>query len=323
MRSLRSAILRWGLPLPPTSFTENHDKDSNQECVMFNVESLPLTQEQREREECLAAASTVLSMVLQEVSMKLGETELMELPQLPEETRLLREDVISRCRFNHYPCSRVGTSCDLGLYGNPLGPFEFLRVQAKLKTKTADMVQNMCRRMETRCVERFQQLREIHQDGDDPKKEKEDVNDIIPSNTVAQRIYRRLQLYYDLQQYVWSKDERTQRAVIMKWQADGPRRQDHLSEGWTPLVHDMALLRGIRKWGFVEWDLLWSDPDMPFGKPENDRKKEEPTTPEGIAQAEAAAAEAVAMANAMLSAKTMDKSLIVRSHNCLKNRCLV
>lgn len=175
----------------------------------------------------------------------------MELPQLPEETRLLREDVISRCRFNHYPCSRVGTSCDLGLYGNPLGPFEFLRVQAKLKTKTADMVQNMCRRMETRCVERFQQLREIHQDGDDPKKEKEDVNDIIPSNTVAQRIYRRLQLYYDLQQYVWSKDERTQRAVIMKWQADGPRRQDHLSEGWTPLVHDMALLRGIRKWGFV------------------------------------------------------------------------
>ena len=136
---------------------------------------------------------------------------------------------------------------------------------------------------------------------------------MIPSTIIAQRIYRRLQLYYDLHQYVWSKDERMQHAIITKWQSDGPRRQDHLSEGWNPVVHDIALLRGIRKWGFVEWDLLWSDPDMPFGKPEVESKKakEEPNTPEARMAREAAAAEAAAAAAAMLNAKRVDKSLIV------------
>ena len=323
LRSLRSAILRWGLPLPPAPLSLKPRGETKQEHSVFNVESLPLTQEQKEREECLAAASTVLAVVLQEVAMKLGETEHMELPPVPEETQLVRDDLLSRSRFSQYPCSRVGESRELGLYGNPLGPFEFLRVQAKLKTKTAEMVQNMCRRIEARCVERYQQSREVHPDGEESKKEKEDVNDIVPSSIVAQRMYRRLQLYYDLQQYVWSKDERTQRAVITRWQDDGPRRQDHLSDGWIPLVHDMALLRGVRKWGFVEWDLLWSDPDMPFGKPESDKKKEEPTTPEAIAQAEVAAAEATAMANALLNAKTMDKALIVGLVITIKNRFLV
>ena len=311
LRSLRSTILRWGLPLPPTTPAL---KPCGAETARdtFNVESLPLSPEQRLEEECLAGASTVLGAILQELTVKMGDTESVPLPVLSEEESLVQRDVMSRARYGMYPCSRVGESCELGLYSNPLGPFEFLRIQAKLKSKTTEMVQEMCRRMETRSLERYQQSREVHVDEDGKKekekeKEKEDTNDIIPSNIIAQRIYRRLQLYYDLQQYVWSKDERTQRAIIQKWQTDGPRRQDHLSEGWDPLVHDMALLRGVRKWGFVEWELLWSDPEMPFGKPENDKKKEDPTTPEARAAAEAAAAEAAAV----LNAKTIDRSLIV------------
>ena len=221
-----------------------------------------------------------------------------------ESEALLLDAAQNRAWLGMYPASWSDSQRTLGLFGNRLGPFEFLRVQAKLKSKTTDQVRSMVRQMEKRSIERFQASREAHPEGEEGKKEKEkeDKNDIIPSNTVGQRLYRRLQLYYEIQQYVWDKDEPTMRAILTRWEMDGSRRQDHLSEGWNVQIHDMALLKGLRKWG-IEWDLLWSDPEMPFTKPVSEKKA-------GSAET-AGNAEATANETALLSMKTVDRSLIV------------
>lgn len=73
-----------------------------------------------------------------------------------------------------------------------------MRVEAKLKTKTIEQVCAMSRRIEERALERFNQSREVHAEGE-KEKEKEDLNDVVPSNIIGQRIYRRLQLYYNMQ----------------------------------------------------------------------------------------------------------------------------
>lgn len=104
------------------------------------------------------------------------------------------------------------------------------------------------------------------------------------------------------------------RAILRKAQEDGGRRTDRLSEGWDTLVHDVALLRGIRQWGFVEWDFLWSNPEMPFCKPvvEKKEKEKEKTEEEKVAEEAARLAEEAAAAS-ILSLKKMPREQIVRA----------
>ena len=331
LRSLRNAIKRWGIPVPPVLPARELRRGkpvpptSRRDRTIFSLENIPLTPEQEDLERRLSVAASVLSGVVQKVYMKVGDavklksvefTESAESTDsksdaqrdLEESEALLLDGAQNEAWLGLYPANCYDVQRSLGLFGNRLGPFEFLRVQAKLKSKTTDQVREMVRQMEKRSIERFQASREAHPDGEEGKKEKEkeDKNDIIPSNTVGQRIYRRLQLYYEIQQYVWDKDEPTMRAILTRWERDGSRRQDHLSEGWNVQIHDMALLKGLRKWG-IEWDLVWSDPEMPFTKPVSEKKN----ASEATGNAEAAANE-----TAMLSMKTVDRSIIVRLACC-------
>lgn len=334
LRSLRNAIKRWGIPVPPvlpaqdtrdTRRGKGIPQQSRKDRAIFSLENVPLTAEQDDLETRLAVAASVLSGTVQKVYMKVGDavkskpsesTDASESStsssseawkkDVEESEALLLDAAQNRAWLGMYPACWSDAQRSLGLFGNRLGPFEFLRVQAKLKSKTTDQVRSMVRQMEKRSIERFQASREAHPEGEEGKKEKEkeDKNDIIPSNTVGQRLYRRLQLYYEIQQYVWDKDEPTMRAILTRWELDGSRRQDHLSEGWNVQIHDMALLKGLRKWG-IEWDLLWSDPEMPFTKPVSEKKAGTAETPGN--------AEATANETALLSMKTVDRSLIVRS----------
>ena len=328
LRSLRNAIKRWGIPVPPVLPEREPHRGkgvapkSRKDRVIFSLENVPLTAEQEDLETRLAVAASVLSGAVQKVYMKVGDAVKAKpadaadaseptgsqaeaaKKDVEESEALLLDAAQNRAWLGMYPASWSDSQRTLGLFGNRLGPFEFLRVQAKLKSKTTDQVRSMVRQMEKRSIERFQASREAHPEGEEGKKEKEkeDKNDIIPSNTVGQRLYRRLQLYYEIQQYVWDKDEPTMRAILTRWEMDGSRRQDHLSEGWNVQIHDMALLKGLRKWG-IEWDLLWSDPEMPFTKPVSEKKA-------GSAET-AGNAEATANETALLSMKTVDRSLIV------------
>lgn len=336
LRLLRSTILRWGLPLPPKQpllrMGENKVESRN-ERELFSVSNIPLSPEQKELEQRLASCSTVLALVLQQVVLKLSESgeevkkenkeevkkensEKVKEEATQLETEIIQDELTSHAWLDAYPVNRSDSQRELGLYSNKLGPWEFLRIEAKLKTKTIEQVCTMSRRIEERAMERFNQSREVHAEGDEPKKEKEkekeDLNDVVPSNVVAQRLYRRLQLYYNMQQYVWDKDESLMKTILLKSQDDGGRRNDHLSEGWDTLVHDMALIRGIRKWGFVEWDFLWSNPEMPFCKPivEKKEKEREKTEEEKAAEEAARLAEEAAVASIM-SMKKMPRELIV------------
>lgn len=329
LRSLRNAIKRWGIPVPPALPARSARRErgvpaeSRKDRAIFSLENVPLSPEQDDLEARLAVAASVLSGVVQKVYMKVGDavkakpaesaeaggsgakTEAQK--EADEAEAQLLEAAQNRAWLGLYPANCWDAQRSLGLFGNRLGPFEFLRVQAKLKAKTTDQVRSMVRQMEKRSIERFQASREAHPDGEEGKKEKEkekekeDKNDIIPSNTVGQRLYRRLQLYYEIQQYVWDKDEPTMRAILARWEQDGSQRQDHLSEGWNVQIHDMALLRGLRKWG-IEWDLVWSDPETPFTKPVSEKK---------AANEASGSAEAAANETALLSMKTVDRSLIV------------
>ena len=130
---------------------------------------------------------------------------------------------------------------------------------------------------------------------------------------MGQRIYRRLQLYYDLQQYVWDKSEAAMHAILSRWERDGSRRQDHLSEGWDVHVHDIALLRGVRKWGLAEWDLIWSDVELPFIRPVHDKKKE----------GEASGNKTISPNDEiLLSMKKVDRSLVVGARKVVMTRFL-
>ena len=311
LRNLRSTILRWGLPVPPSEpllrLGKARSYGYQRKRSFFTVDNIPLTPEQDELEDRLAAVSTVLSGVLQMVCLKLNDganravdvSTVSDTSETGENSRAsglasegdssanshsssapdmdFNDDWQNHAWLDCYPVNCYDSQRSLGLFSNRLGPFEFLRIQAKLKTKTPLQVRRMVRQMEKRSIERFRASRE-HNDGESGKKEKEDINDVIPSNIVGQRIYRRLQLYYDLQQYVWDKSEAAMHAILSRWERDGSRRQDHLSEGWDVHVHDIALLRGVRKWGLAEWDLIWSDVELPFIRPVHDKKKEGETS---------------------------------------------
>ena len=318
LRLLRGAIIRWGLPLPPKApllRMGGEPPENRNERQLFGVSNIPLTPEQKELEGRLAACSTVLALVLQQVVLTVSESDAVakEEPVSAEEA-IVQDEAMSHAWLDAYPVNRSDAQRELGLYSNKLGPWEFLRVEAKLKTKTIEQVCAMSRRIEERALERFNQSREVHAEGEkDKDKDKEDLNDVVPSNIVGQRIYRRLQLYYSMQQYVWDKDASLVRAILQKAQDDGGLRTDRLSEGWDTLIHDTALLRGIRKWGFVEWDFLWSNPEMPFCKPvvEKKEKPEKDKTPEEKAADEAARLAEEAATASIMSLKRMPRDQIV------------
>ena len=282
LKALRAEVLRWGLPLPPEDpylNPENPDYTLNYE---HRCENVPLNEDVLEVEHDYAEIQTTLSLLIQGVQVTVPEPTLTEeelqrysnpktkLPSLYSPTYI----------FQRCPIFPSDTTTQ-GLYSDSLGPWEFLRVQAKLKQKTAAMVQEMCRKME---VEMRNKIAEgghtENNEGEEMNPEegetkeikdrkadqdtKDSGNELIPNELFAKRLAKRLDIFYALQAHVWTKDEPVIRYIIQKWADDNHRRQEHLPVGWVPEVHDVALLKAIHRRGMIDWELIWSDPESPF-----------------------------------------------------------
>ena len=86
------------------------------------------------------------------------EEEMEVEDHVKEVEKVLQTSAYSHAWLDLYPCSIYSSLKEYGLYSNRLGPYEFLRVQAKLTTKSIDRVQEMCRKIEKRSIERIKTL---------------------------------------------------------------------------------------------------------------------------------------------------------------------
>lgn len=261
-KALRNAILRWGLPLPPL-FPAERARLLTSDRTGFPA---PALAEERE----LAAICDVVDSLVRDVQASF--------PSIPQPAQLLNPVTLSArdtaAPFPFHACpacvcrsAREGYCPFCDLYVG----YRVLKVESSLLYKSYYDIQDLARFLEsqTRSIcdqpsrPRGKKSSEEEPPSDPPKIPAE-VEAILPSLVLAQRLHSRLQLFYELQQLAWPRDRALLAALLQRWAAGASHPQETTSRGWRPEVHDLALLEGVYRWGVAEWDLLWRDPALPF-----------------------------------------------------------
>ena len=261
-KALRNAILRWGLPLPPL-FPAERARLLASDRTGFPA---PALAEERE----LAAICDVVDSLVRDVQASC--------PSIPQPAQLLNPVTLSArdtaAPFPFHACpacvcrsAREGYCPFCDLYVG----YRVLKVESSLLYKSYYDIQDLARFLEsqTRSIcdqpsrPRGKKSSEEEPPSDPPKIPAE-VEAILPSLVLAQRLHSRLQLFYELQQLAWPRDRALLAALLQRWAAGASHPQETTSRGWRPEVHDLALLEGVYRWGVAEWDLLWRDPALPF-----------------------------------------------------------
>ena len=275
-KAIRNALLQWGLPLPPSPAVASGK--------LFTLTAVPLAKETLEREAEFACVCDVVDeMIRSVVSDNEPKHAVPTLPNLGGEPTKSAREVASAYPYHRCPTCQATDQkyclyCDLYIY------LRVLKIEANVLYKSYSDVQFITRYIEENAVK----ITENPPAKKPPKKEAaagaapeaekgaNEVETVIPSVILAQRIYSRLQLFYDLQQLVWRHEHRVLQAFMKRWMTSGLHHQDNVTKGWSPPIHDVALLEGIYRWGVVEWDVLWRDPLLPFYIDENEehRRKE-------------------------------------------------
>ena len=261
-KALRNAILRWGLPLPPL-FPAERARLLASDRTGFPA---PALAEERE----LAAICDVVDSLVRDVQASF--------PSIPQPAQLLNpvtlsaRDTAAPFPFHACPACVCRSAreeycpfCDLYV------GYRVLKVESSLLYKSYYDIQDLARFLEsqTRSIcdqpsrPRGKKSSEEEPPSDPPKIPAE-VEAILPSLVLAQRLHSRLQLFYELQQLAWPRDRALLAALLQRWAAGASHPQETTSRGWRPEVHDLALLEGVYRWGVAEWDLLWRDPALPF-----------------------------------------------------------
>ena len=261
-KALRNAILRWGLPLPPL-FPAERARLLASDRTGFPA---PALAEERE----LAAICDVVDSLVRDVQASF--------PSIPQPAQLLNPVTLSArdtaAPFPFHACpacvcrsAREGYCPFCDLYVG----YRVLKVESSLLYKSYYDIQDLARFLEsqTRSIcdqpsrPRGKKSSEEEPPSDPPKIPAE-VEAILPSLVLAQRLHSRLQLFYELQQLAWPRDRALLAALLQRWAAGASHPQETTSRGGRPEVHDLALLEGVYRWGVAEWDLLWRDPALPF-----------------------------------------------------------
>ncbi|KAK8806961.1 hypothetical protein WA158_003720 [Blastocystis sp. Blastoise] len=288
IKNLRSSIMRWGLPLPPQDPFLNPQDPPYTINTTYRLENAPLNNDTKQLEHDWAEIQSCVASLIQGTQMMVSEPVLtdeqqeyyMNINNLPENT------ISPTYVYHNTPVCKENVPV-YGMYSDSLGPWEFLRIQSKLKQKSISMVQEMCRKIENdiknKVLEGHVDKDEEELEEDDEKKEKSDEkenteSDVSLTSLVAFRLLNRINLFYDLQSYVWNKDEETIRVVIEQWSNESKRRQDHLPSNWVPEIHDVSFLKLIQKWGLLDWELIWKDPESPFNPICKQKKEKDNST---------------------------------------------
>lgn len=266
-KSLRNAILQWGLPLPPCQIRDDQ---------LFAMNRVPLYLEVKEQEKEHAIICDVVESLIQQVSIMLKPQSSsylsFSLSQLQQSARQLATSYhyhnCPLCRKKHAP-SNIPSYC---IYCDCYVGYRILRISGGLLNKSYEDVQFLARYIEENAAKLADvpprpgsrsMLLSDDLKMEDSSKHSSEVETIIPSSVLAQRIYSRLQLYYDLQQLVWKKEPKLLKVFLQHWASSGVH-QDNSSKNWKTGIHDAYLLEGLYKWGVVEWEVLWKDPSLPF-----------------------------------------------------------
>ena len=307
-KALRNAILRWGLPVPPLP------ADSG---LLLLSSGAGVTPQMVEEEKQFTFIADVVDSLISEVITRLGErsssspfppsspspaSSTSPSPSLPFPADSPSSAPSSRLvaapfPYHHCPaCARRDPAaycpfCDLYI------GYRVLKVESQLLYKTYEEVQQLARYLEThaRVISDISKEAKSAADpaGKPEKPSKTNENDVIlPSTIYAQRLLGRIQLFYDLEQLVWRKDPGVLRAFLKRWQTSGMHHQDNVPRGWSPPIHDAYLFLGVYRWGVVDWETVWRDPELPFYIADADehkrkakRKKKDEDGPEpGVAE---------------------------------------
>ena len=302
-KALRNAILRWGLPVPPLP------ADSG---LLLLSSGTGVTPQMVEEEKQFTFIADVVDSLISEVITLLGErpssspfpsssscsSPSLSLP-LPTDASASAPSsrlVASPFPYHHCPaCARRDPAaycpfCDLYI------GYRVLKVESQLLYKTYEEVQQLARYLEThaRTISDISKEAKSAADpaGKPEKPSKTNENDVIlPSTIYAQRLLGRVQLFYDLEQLVWRKDAGVLRAFLKRWQTSGMHHQDNVPRGWSPPIHDAYLFLGVYRWGVVDWETVWRDPELPFyiadadeHKRKTKRRKKDEDGPEPAAE---------------------------------------
>ena len=267
-KALRNAILRWGLPVPPLP------ADSGPSLLLSA--GAGVTPAMVEEEKRFAFVADVVDSLLSEVVARLGERPSLSLPAAPSSRLVASPFPYHRCPG----CARRERSAYCPFCDMYVG-YRVLKVESQLLYKSYEEVQQLARYLETHARVISDMSKEAKSAADPAlkpeKASKTQENDVIlPSTIYAQRLLGRVQLFYDLEQLVWRKDPAVLRAFLKRWQTSGMHHQDNVPRGWSPPVHDAALFRGVYRWGVVDWETVWRDPELPFYIADADEHKRKP-----------------------------------------------
>lgn len=269
-KALRNAILQWGLPIPPVKLADDQ---------LFSMSHVPLYTNTKDKEKQNAVICDVVDELIKEVSLRLdagSSDHHAALPTTPQSSRKVaspyRYHRCPICCATRSPLNRVSYCIFCDCYV----AYRVLKLEGGLMHKSYEDTLFLSRYIEENAVRIAETPGKGNGKATTSEEEKGkgpgDVEVIIPSAVLAQRIHSRLQLYYDLQQLVWIKKPDLLKFFIQQWSVSGGH-QETLSRGWVSTIHDVALLEGLYTWGVVEWEIIWKDPDLPFYIDETEETK--------------------------------------------------
>lgn len=269
-KALRNAILQWGLPIPPVKLADDQ---------LFSMSHIPLYTNTKDEEKKNAVICDVVDDLIKAVSLRLdaaSSDHIATLPTSPQSSRRVaspyRYHRCPICCATHTPPNRVSYCIFCDCYV----AYRVLKVEGALMHKSYEDTLFLSRYIEENAVRIAETPGKgngkVSTSEEEKGKGPGDVEVIIPSAVLAQRIHSRLQLYYDLQQLVWIKKPDLLKFFIKQWSVSGGH-QETISRGWVPSIHDVAMLEGLYTWGVVEWEIIWKDPDLPFYIDETEETK--------------------------------------------------
>ena len=278
-KAMRNAVLRWGLPIPPISEMDR--------LKLLNSDHPIPSEKALQEEKLMAEVCDLMDEMIRDVQNTMAKPvtqvplDLLADPQSHSARDTASPFPYHKCpvcryRFNHLSYCLF---CDLYV------PYRMLKVQSGLLYKSYTEVITLARFIEektrqicdmpgkSRAGKNKGMEEELPNSVSEAVKIPADVEALIPSTVLAQRLHSRLQLFYELQLLVWSRDDAVLQVLLRRWSSSNSHHQDNMSKGWSPPIHDLALLHGLYHWGVVEWDVLWRDPDLPFFISEQEEAK--------------------------------------------------
>lgn len=231
-KAMRNAILRWGLPIPPMTEIDR--------LKLLNSDHSSLPESALHEEKLLTEICDLMDEMIRDVQNTVGKpVTQVPLGLLADPQSHSARDTASPFGYHKCPVCRYRADplsyclfCDLYV------PYRMLKVQSGLLYKSYSEVVTLTRFIEekTRHIcempakskvgKNKGMEEEIAASGAETAKIPADIEALIPSTVLAQRLHSRLQLFYELQLLVWSREDTVLQVLLRRWSSSSTHHQD-------------------------------------------------------------------------------------------------